>query len=119
MNTKAPQALQANIQLNTKASQALQGDTLLPILTPQLSVNLACQVTPEAQAKARRLIQKKKKPDTTLKAQDSVIQQAISLLYSKGFHTKEIQVACIQRLIYNHINVILIAQTSFSKSLII
>jgi len=68
---------------------------------------------------AQRLIQSKKKPGITPKAQDSIIQQAISLLYDKGFHAKDTQVAYIQRLIYDCTNVILIAQTGFGKSLIL
>ena len=43
-------------QSNSKASQALQADALPPLLTPQLSVNPACQVTLKAQAAAQRLI---------------------------------------------------------------
>jgi len=82
-------------QLSSKASQALQAGALPPLLTPQLSINLAHQVTPKAQAVAQRLIQTKKKPGITPKAQDSIIQQAISLLYGKGFYTKDTQVAYI------------------------
>ena len=92
---------------------------MLLILTPQLSINLAYQVILYIRDKAQRLIQKEKKLGTTPKAQDSIIQKAILLLYSEEFHAKKAQVTYIQRLIYNRINIVLIIQTGFSKSLII
>ena len=55
-------------QLGSGASQALQAGALLPLLTPQLSIDLAHQVTPKAWAMAQWLIQSKKKPGITPKA---------------------------------------------------
>lgn len=87
--------------------------------TPQLSTSLASQDTLKMRvARAQRKIQDKKKPNTTTQARDNVIQGTISLLYGNKFHAKKEQVTCIRRLIYNRIDVILIAQTGFGKSLI-
>ena len=112
-DSKAPQPLRTDLQTSQLSTSLASQDT------PQLSTSLASRDTLKMRvARAQRKIQDKKKPNTTTQARDNAIQGTISLLYGDEFQAKNEQVTCIQRLIYNRINVILIAQTGFGKSLI-
>ena len=101
---------------NNRASQLLVADGEAPQLLrtdlqiSQLSTSLASQdILKIRVARAQRKIQDKKKPNTTTQARDNAIQGTILLLYGDEFRAKNEQVACIRRLIYDRIDIILIA----------